>query len=85
MSADEVARLVELAKHAAADAQDVPAELGRAIQAAAAGPCDPWMLAGVLIAGLAHVIRTAIPPERRQDCAEAAVATLVQELRADRQ
>ena len=77
MSNDEVARLAALA----AGAVDIPAELGAAIRAAAAGPCDPWMLAGVLIGGLAHVIGTAIPPERRQDCAAAVVATLSEELR----
>ena len=81
MPDDEVARLVELAKQAAASAPDVPAELGQAIRAAALGPCDPWALVGVLIASTAHVIRTAIPPDQRKSCAAAAVVTFAAELR----
>ena len=80
MPDDEVSRLAELAKQATLGAPEVPGELGKAIRAAAAGPGDPWLVAGVLIAGLAHLIGTAIPPERRQDCAAAALATLREEL-----
>lgn len=42
----------------------------------AATVVDPWMLGGMLIEGVAHVIGTSIPEERRVECAAAAVQLL---------
>lgn len=75
---DEIARLRLVAETAASIVPDLPAELARDIQCAADGRADPWLLAGVLLEGLAHVIRTVIPPERRQDCSAAAMRMLAQ-------
>jgi hypothetical protein len=74
----EVERLRALAKGAAFGVSDVPGELARLIRLSSDGRIDPWMLAGVLLEGAAHVIRTAIPVERRQDAAAASVRLLAQ-------
>ena len=81
MITPEVSRLAALARDAAADVPDIPAELASAIRHAASGSADPWMIAGVLIAGLAHVVST-IPAERRRDCGVAAVLLVAKQVRA---
>jgi hypothetical protein len=75
---DEIARLRQMAEGVASLVPDLPAALARDIRQVADSPADPWLLAGVLLEGLAHVIRTAIPPELRQDCAAAAMRMLAQ-------
>ena len=77
---DEIVRLRRLAEQAAADTPDVPALLSDAIRSAVAGSSNPWMVAGVLIEGLAHAV-AAIPPERRKYAGLAAVRLLIDRLR----
>ena len=81
MPPDELDHLRQLAEQAASEAPDWPALLGCAITSAVDGGADPWMIAGVLIAGLAHAI-DAIPEERRRDAGLAAVRKVIQQLRS---
>lgn len=77
MSSDEVARLTQLAHDAAATTPDRIADVAQQIRAANAAACNPWLLIGVLIEGIAYTIRAAIPAERRDECLSAAVRLLV--------
>ena len=81
MSSEEIERLSAVAREAASGSVDLPAALTAAIKAAATGPADPWVVAGVLVAGLAHVVGT-IPEERRRDCGLAVVQMVIERVRA---
>ena len=80
MPPDELDHLRQLAEQAASEAPDWPELLACAITSAVDGGTDPWMIAGVLIAGLAHAI-DAIPEERRREAGLAAVRKVIQQLR----
>jgi len=70
--------LQKLAQRAASDTPDVPGDLAAVIRAAAEGPPDPRPVIGVLVEGLAYIIRTALPWERQHDYAVAAVRMVMQ-------
>ena len=78
MSSDEAARLTKLAHDAAAATPDRIADVAQQIRAAVAVSCDPWLLIGVLIEGIAYTIGASIPAERRYECLSAAVRLLVE-------
>jgi len=84
MSSKQIILLQMLAQQAASKTPDVPGELAAVIRAAAAGPADPWPVIGVLVEGLVHTIRTAVPPERQHDCVVAAIQMVIQRAKMPR-
>jgi len=78
MAPTQILLLQKLAQQAASETPHVPGELAAVIRATAAGPADPWPVIGVLVEGLVHTIRTALPPERQHDCVVATIQMLIQ-------
>jgi hypothetical protein len=81
MVQSRISHLSRLAHDAAASVPDIPAEIAATIRWAAAGPADPWLLIGVLIEGIVHTTATAIPLQRRTDCAAAVLELALDRMR----
>lgn len=82
MLEDEVRGLIALANAAAAATPDRPAVVATAITTAIVEAADPWLLIGVLVEGIAETINRSIPAARRQECAAAIIALLVERYRS---
>ncbi len=80
----EVARLRALAEEAVAGRLDVAAELARTLRLVADPDTgvDPYIVIGILVEAITHMLEQRIPQERQAEVATATVQTLLHRLKA---
>jgi hypothetical protein len=76
MSSDQVARLLNVARLAADETVDFPAMVAMLVKEAVDSGTEPWLLMGVLIEGVAHLIHASVPEQARAECSAAAIQLL---------
>jgi hypothetical protein len=76
MPSNEISRLKALARGSAALQIDIPAETAAMIKNGSTLGVDPYVMVGLLVEGVVHIITTAVPAERRAEVASAALQLL---------
>jgi hypothetical protein len=81
-SPSEIDRLIQLAKAAAAEHMDLPGAISLIVKSGVDTDAEPYVMLGVLIEGIAHIVAQSIPMEARADVVQAVANMLLDRMAA---
>lgn len=82
MVSSQVARVALAARLAAAAEPDMPAALAAVIKAAIEAEADPYVMTGIMVEGITHILSACVPMERHPTAAAATLTLLADRMAA---